>query len=90
MPRRKPTVGELIQWLQTLDPHLSLIGEYDSNYFFAGDPPWKQVMFVAQGDNVVSIREPDHDWLDHDWLDEDEHGYWRTQVWQPGILISWR
>ena len=85
MPERNPTVGELIQWLQTLDPHLSLIGEYDSNYFFVGDPPWKQVMLVAQGDNVVSARE-----ADHDWLDEDEAGYWRSQVWQPGILIPWR
>ena len=68
--------------MQTLDPRLSLIGEHDSTYFFVGDPPWKQVMFVARGDSVVSIREPDHD-----WLDEDETGYWRSQEWRPGILI---
>ena len=50
MLERKPVAGEPIQWLQTLDPHGSLIG-------------------------------------DHDWLDEDEHGYWRFQKWQSGILL---
>ena len=56
MPDGKPVAGELIQWLQTLDPHRSLAGEHDSRYFCAGDPTWKQAVFVAQGDNLVSVR----------------------------------
>ena len=87
MPKINPTVGELVKWLQTLDPHLPLIGECDSGYFFVRDLPWKLVAFVAQADSVVSIREADHDWLDEDRLDEDVAGYWRSQLWQPGILI---
>ena len=39
-------------------------------------------MFVAEGGNVASTREPDHD-----WLDEDETGFWWSQEWQSGILI---
>ena len=56
MTRGKPVTGELIQWLQTLDPHRSLTGEHGSRYFCAGDPTWKQAVFVAQGDNLVSVR----------------------------------
>ena len=39
MLERKPVAGEPIQWLQTLDPHLLLIGEHDSRYFFVEDLP---------------------------------------------------
>ena len=39
MPKGKPVAGELIQWLQTLGPHLSLTGEHDSRFFCAGDLP---------------------------------------------------
>ena len=39
MPKGKPAAGELIRWLQTLDPHLLLIGEHDSRYFFVEDLP---------------------------------------------------
>ena len=30
MTNGKPAPGELTQWLQALDPHRSLAGEYDS------------------------------------------------------------
>ena len=90
MTSGEPAAGELTQWLQALDPHRSLAGEYDSTYFCAGAPPWKQAGFIALGDNVAWVQEPDRDRLDEDRLGEAEAGFWRLQEWKPGILTPQR